>query len=103
MDLIKWNNIFVSMASQTATVSTVEIAELNSQREQIVKELYFWARTFEDELDEEGEPTSEGFDTVTDLADRFENHRCVGEDYLNILFHIWQINQEEDSVRITFQ
>lgn len=103
MDLIKWNNIFVLMASKTAVVSEVEKNEINFHKEQISEELYLWARTFDDELDEEGEPTSKGFDLIASLAERLENNRCRGDDYLNILFHIWQINYDEELKRILFE
>ena len=103
MDLVKWNNIFVLMTQNTAVVNEVEIEEINSQREHIAEELYSWATTFDNELDDEGEPTSKGVDSITNLAKRLENNKCDEEDYLNILFHIWQINYDLDEERIMFE
>jgi hypothetical protein len=64
-------------------------------KEQIVAELYNWARTFEFELDEEDEPTRVPFATVRNLAKRLEKNLCTLEDYKKIEFHIYQINYDE--------
>ncbi len=102
MDLIKWNNIFVEMNSVGKIVSEDEKAEINFKREQIVEELHNWASTFYNELDDECQPTSKGFDEITSLAERLEKNVCSNKDYLNILFHIWQINHDEERERIIF-
>lgn len=73
---------------------------IEKNRTKIVAELYEWARTFEDELDEEGEPTDEPYNDVFSLATKLENNHCNMEDYKNILFHIWQINYNEERIKI---
>jgi hypothetical protein len=73
---------------------------IEANRQKIVDELYDWARTFEDELDEDGEPTDEPYNEVCTLAKRLENNHCNIEDYKNILFHIWQINYDEERIKI---
>lgn len=73
---------------------------IEANRQKIVDELYEWARTFEDELDDEGEPTDEPYNEVFSLANRLENNHCNIEDYKNIMFHIWQINYNEERIKI---
>lgn len=75
------------------------IRKILRQREWIVDELHYWARTFDDELDEEGEPSSEAFDFIWNLADKLENDQCDKNDYREILFHIYQINYDSRVIK----
>lgn len=68
---------------------------VNSNKELIVGELYKWAETFDWELDEEGEKTDISYYTVHSLAERLVKGECSAEDYINIEFHISQINYNE--------
>lgn len=62
---------------------------------QIVNELYNWADTFDWELDEEDERTNVSLVAIRNLAKRLDKDLCTTEDYLNIEFHIFQINYNE--------
>lgn len=74
------------------------IEKLDRNKKQILPELYEWAETFEWEEDEEGEKTKVPYDIVFDLVQRFENGQCNKDDYDNILFHIDQINYNEEKI-----
>lgn len=74
-------------------MSIQEIIE-KSKRE-ILPELYEWAETFDWELDEDGEKTMEPYNEVFSLAERLEKGQSTEKDYLDILFHIEQINHNE--------
>lgn len=74
--------------------------KINSQRSLIVAELYEWAETFIGEKDDEDEPTLEPYNTVFDLAKRLENNTCNNVDYNNIEFHIYQINYNEQKIKL---
>ena len=76
------------------------IEKINSQRSLIVAELYEWAETFIGEKDDEGEPTLESYNTVFDLAKRLENNKSSKADYINIEFHIYQINYNEQRIKL---
>lgn len=76
------------------------IEKINSQRSLIVAELYEWAETFIGEKDDEGEPTLESYNTVFDLAKRLENNKSSKADYINIEFHIYQINYNEQKIKL---
>ena len=75
-----------------------ELVEIN--KEKILPELEEWAASFEWELDDEGEPTSEPYNEVFDLTERLRNGTCTDIDYTNILFHIEQLNYNEIRVRL---
>jgi hypothetical protein len=64
----------------------------------ILPELFLWAETFFDEPDEEGEKSNKAYFEVYDLATRLEEEQCTDEDYYNILFHIEQINYNEQKI-----
>ncbi len=76
------------------------IEKINSQRSLIVAELYEWAETFIGEKDDEDEPTLVPYNTVFDLAKRLENNTCNNVDYNNIEFHIYQINYNEERIKL---
>ncbi len=76
------------------------VDKINCQRRLIVSELYEWAETFIGEKDDEGEPTLESYNSVFDLANRLENNNCSKADYINIEFHICQINYNEQRIRL---
>lgn len=73
---------------------------LETLKHVLIPELYEWAETFIGEVDEEGELTMEPYDTVYSLAERFEAGTCSEADYRDILFHIWQINYDEERIRL---
>jgi hypothetical protein len=68
------------------------IEKILQNKQQIVEELYDWARTFDTEFDENDEPTTSSLDFVWGLAEKLKNNQCSPKDYDDILFHIWQIN-----------
>ena len=76
------------------------IEKINNQRKLIVAELYEWAETFIGEKDDEEEPTLEPYNTVFYLAKRLENNNCSKADYINIEFHIYQINYNEQKIKL---
>jgi siderophore synthetase component len=76
------------------------INKIKSKKKQIARELYDWAETFEHEVDEDDEITTEAYDFVFDLGTRLENDECSKQDYVEILFHIWQINYNEIKIRL---
>lgn len=69
-------------------------------REFFVEELYSWATTFEDEVDDEGEPSSEAFDFVWSLAEKLKKDSCSEKDYEDIRFHLWQMNDDDERWQI---
>jgi hypothetical protein len=75
---------------------------INDNKELIVKELYNWSETFNCELDEDGEKTDVPYETVYSLAERLENGVCTNEDYINIEFHIFQMNYDEIIIDLGF-
>lgn len=72
--------------------------KIQEQGTSIAIELYEWAETFAGERDDEGEPTLETYNFVWDLAHRLQNNQCTEQDYIEIEFHIWQINQDEERI-----
>lgn len=76
------------------------VEKINNKKELIVSELYEWAGTFEYELDEDGEKTLDSYNFVYDLAEKLENNVCNEEDYVNIEFHIEQINYNENKIKL---
>lgn len=66
----------------------------------IIQELYEWAETFNWELDEEGERSLKNYDTVFNLVQKLENNLCSESDYIDILFHIKQINYNETRIKL---
>ncbi len=78
------------------TSSEVEIIKKN--KEHILEHLYEWAETFDWELDEDGERTSEPYDFVFGLAEKLEQGTCSEKDYEEIYFHIGQINHDETKI-----
>ena len=79
-------------------MNTAELIESN--KEQILEELYEWAETFDMEVDEEGEKTLEPYDKVFSLAEKLEMGLCSEQDYETILFHIEQINYNEIKIKL---
>ena len=75
-----------------------EIAKIKTKKGYIAEELHTWALTFIGELDDDGEETLEAYDYVFELAERLKNNQCSEEDYEDVLFHIWQINHNEEKV-----
>jgi hypothetical protein len=73
---------------------------VNKNKDLVVDELYSWAETFVDEVDAEGESTDIPFNTVHSLAQRLEQGQCTEQDYEEIDFHLWQINEgrEEEPI-----
>lgn len=71
------------------------IDKINKNKEFISAELYQWAETFIDEIDDEGEKTMISYDYVFELAKRLENNKCNDKDYEDIIFQIEQINYNE--------
>jgi len=77
------------------------ISELiESNKEKIIPELFEWAETFDWELDEDGEKTTEPYTNVLSLVQRLELGKCSIDDYKNILFHIEQINYNEIKIQL---
>ena len=74
------------------------IESIIKNKELIIRELYDWADSFDWELDEDGEDTTETYDYITDLATKLENNICDNKDYESILFHIGQINYNETRI-----
>ncbi len=77
-----------------------EVTKILKNRDLIVEELYSWAETFDDEVDEEGEKSLVSYDYVYSLAERLEQDNCTDKDYEEILFHIWQINHGDEIIRM---
>lgn len=75
-----------------------DIEKILQNKAQIVQELYDWAQTFDNEVDDDDEPTTETLDYIRSLAEKLENNRCSPKDYEDILFHIWQINYNGEEV-----
>jgi hypothetical protein len=71
------------------------IEKINNKKELIISELYQWAETFDNELDDDSEKTLESYNFVFNLAKKLENNTCNQNDYENIEFHIEQINYNE--------
>lgn len=69
---------------------------LQANKTVIIPQLYEWLETFRDEVDDEGEPTDEPWNTIQALIERFENDACTDEDFIEIDFHISQINNGEE-------
>ena len=82
-------------------MSLKEIKKILKKKDLISYHLYEWAETFDSEIDEEGEPTTESYDIVYSLAERLEHNQCSEEDYENILFHIDQINYNEIKIKFS--
>jgi hypothetical protein len=76
------------------------IEKINNKRNIIASELYEWAETFDNELDEDGEVALESYNFVHDLAKKLEENVCNEDDYINIEFHIEQINYNETKIRL---
>lgn len=76
------------------------VEKINNKKELIVSELYQWAETFEYELDEDGEKTLDSYNFVYNLAEKLENNICNEEDYVNIEFHIEQINYNKNKIKL---
>ena len=74
--------------------------KINNQKDLIVSELFQWAETFENELDDDGEKTLDSYDFVYNLAEKLENNTCNIEDYKNIKFNIDQINYNEVVIKL---
>ncbi len=74
--------------------------QIQKNKEMISKQLYEWAETFDSEVDENGEKSLENYDFVFDLAERLEKNICDEKDYDDINFHIWQINYNEEKIKI---
>lgn len=66
----------------------------------LVNALLDWAETFREELDEDDEPTSNSFDFLVELSKKLENETCDEKDYSEIMFHLWQINYNEEKIII---
>ena len=77
------------------------IKKILKKKDLISDHLYEWAETFDSEIDEDGEPSTESYDYVYSLAERLENNQCNEEDYENILFHISQINYNEIIIKFS--
>ena len=75
-----------------------EVEKILKNKEIIVSELYDWAHTFDNELDEEREQSWDAYNYVKNLAIRLENGLCNTKDYEDILFHIGQINYNEEII-----
>lgn len=75
------------------------IRKILRQKDWIAEELYWWAKTFDNEIDDEGEPCSKAFDFIHSLAEKLENNQCDNNDYSEILFHIYQINYDRRLIK----
>jgi hypothetical protein len=73
------------------------IEKILQNKKHIIQELYDWAQTFDNEIDEDNEPTTIAFGYVWNLAEKLENNQCSPKDYEDILFHIWQINYNSEN------
>lgn len=79
----------------------MEIFELiEKNKDIIIPDLYEWAETFDLEIDDDGEKSLESYNAVFSLVQRFENGHCDRSDYVEILFHINQINFNEQKIKI---
>lgn len=76
------------------------IGKINTQKDLIVSELFQWAETFENELDEDGEKTLDSYNFVYNLAEKLENNTCKIEDYKYVKFNIDQINYNEVVIKL---
>lgn len=68
----------------------------------ISEALVSWASTFNNEVDSDGELDSEGYDLIVALAERVLSGTCTEEDYVEITFHIFQINYDEVTIDIGY-
>jgi hypothetical protein len=74
-------------------------AKIDANRSLVIEELYSWAWTFD---------SNKAYKSVRNLAKRLETGLCSEEDYLDIIFHIWQMDynfhesgdEEERRVRL---
>ncbi len=76
---------------------------VNENKAKITEVLYDWAYTFQEEVDEDGEPIDEPFNTVFSLVERLKNDKLTAEDYKEIEFHIFQINYDEVIIDIGYE
>ncbi len=78
----------------------LSIKKVQKNKKNIASALYAWAGTFDFEVDDECEPSTEARDLIFDLAERLENGNCNEQDYKEILFHIEQINCGEVKIKL---
>jgi hypothetical protein len=76
------------------------IENIELKRNEILPELYEWVETFDWEFDEDNELTMKSYNDVFSLVQKFENSQCDENDYINILFHIKQINYNEIKINL---
>jgi hypothetical protein len=73
---------------------------IKAKRKKILPPLYEWAETFIGKIDEDDEPTTHAYDYVFGLAKKLEKKKCKRKDYIDILFHIEQINYDEIKIAL---
>lgn len=79
---------------------------IESNKEQIIQELYEWAETFNPDnviyntLLEEENDLLNSYQYVCNLANRLANQQCTSNDYDDIYFHIQQINYNEVIIQL---
>lgn len=85
------------------------IDKINNKKHLIISELYQWSETFNPEnilynvnnIDEEDEiEMYQKYNSVKNLAKKFEKNDCNKEDYDNIVFHINQINYNKTIIKL---
>jgi hypothetical protein len=85
------------------------IDKINNKKDLIILELYQWSETFNPEnliynvnnIDEEIEiEMYQSYNTVKSLAEKLEKNDCNEKDYENIIFHIDQINYNENKINL---
>ena len=71
---------------------------MNIYKDWIIEELESWKQTFNNEypdhMEEAIENDNKGYNTISNLIDKYSNSECTKEDYENILFHLWQSKSE---------
>ena len=81
----------------------MEIYEIiENNKVEILNNLFEWAETFDWELDEDGERVLDSYDFVFGLAEKLDKNICSYKDYVDILFHIEQINYLETKITLIF-
>lgn len=75
-----------------------EVAILLKNKDKIIQDLFEWAETFIGEVDEDREETTESYNYVFDLFERFDKAKHTEKDLEEILFHIEQINYNEEKI-----
>jgi hypothetical protein len=81
----------------------MEISEIiKKNKVEILNDLFEWAETFDWELDEEGERILDSYNFVFGLAEKLDKNICSYKNYVDILFHIEQINYLETKITFKF-